>query len=309
MTEPFERGVVMISIDTEQIWGYLDCLNQRQFEKRFPDSPDAHTKLLSKLSSAGVSATWFVVGGLALPGTTGLLHCRPFLERLRDERPAQEIGLHGGLTHLIWTDKHCMRNMARNELRAGVEALTEFCRAPRSFSYARNQEAYYELLPAHGIRCFRGRPPSISWRLGRTIPGALLRGLDEVRRAVPPVVWPQRISGVLWSIPASMFLYPIGAARARVIGLRSRVERFSRGVQSAVRRRGIFHFCFHPENLAESPHGFPVLDDMLEELMQARQRGDVEILTMADVLDRIERKQIYVQQKYDAKLLEADWRP
>jgi hypothetical protein len=86
------------------------------------------------------------------------------------------------------------------------------------------------------------------------------------------------------------------------------VERFSRGIKAAARRRGIFHFCFHPENLAESPYGFPLLDDMLEKLMLARQRGDVEILTMRDVIDRIERKPSYVWQKQNAKLFEADWR-
>src|SRR5581483_8797726 len=100
MTEAFERGVVVMSIDTEMLWGYHDELNETSFEARYPNSPETHTKLLKRLTDAGVSATWFVVGALALPENTRLLHCRPFLERLRDATPAQEIGLHGGLTHL-----------------------------------------------------------------------------------------------------------------------------------------------------------------------------------------------------------------
>jgi len=297
MTEAFERGVVVMSIDTEMLWGYHDELNETSFEARYPNSPETHTKLLKRLTDAGVSATWFVVGALALPENTRLLHCRPFLERLRDATPAQEIGLHGGLTHLLWKDVRTSRQSARLELRAGIDALAELCGPPVSFSFARNLEAFHELLPQHGIRCYRTLPPTVSWRLGRTLPGAMLRGLDEVRCARPPVVWPSQVIPQLWSIPASMFLYPIGAARARVIGLRSRVARFSRGIKAAARRRGVFHFCFHPENLAESPQGFHLLDDMLEKLIGAERRGDIEILTMREVLARVERQPFYVWKK------------
>ena len=94
-----------------------------------------------------------------------------------------------------------------------------------------------------------------------------------------------------------MFLYPIGAARARIIGLRSRIDRFRLGLEAAASHRAVFHFCFHPENLVESPHGFSLLDDMLEKLVLARDRGDIEILTMSDVVARMERKELYDVQR------------
>ena len=34
----FERGVVILSLDTEQIWGYLDLLNETQFRNQYPDA-------------------------------------------------------------------------------------------------------------------------------------------------------------------------------------------------------------------------------------------------------------------------------
>jgi hypothetical protein len=71
--------------------------------------------------------------------------------------------------------------------------------------------------------------------------------------------------------------------------LRSRVERFSRGLEAAARYRGIFHFCLHPENLAESRHGFSMFEDILERLVRARDRGNVDILTMGEVVARMER--------------------
>jgi hypothetical protein len=322
MQDFFKRGVVIVSIDTERMWGYLDYLNELQFSNRFPDAPGAHEKLLDRLCKAQVAATWLLVGGLALRDSGGtsdrrisglvggrvevpaggesssaLWYCRSFVHSLREAWPPQEIGLHGGLTHLIWTDARSTVEMARRELAEGIMALAFPCGRPQSFSYPRNQEAHHYLLPQHGLRCFRGRPPAFAWRLGPTLPGAIMRAYEEVSRRTPPVVWPQEVIPGLWNIPASMFLYPMGAARARLLGLRSRCERFRRGLESAARHRAVFHFGLHPENLAESASGFSVIEDILELLVLARDRGDVEVMTMRDVVDRMERNQPYACQR------------
>ena len=140
---PFERGVVVLSIDTEQIWGYLDRVNELEFHGQYPNALGAHEQLLACLRASGVSATWFMVGGLTLresdgprdrrmaglpaswtagipsgrETTTPLWYRHSFVKRLREARPYQEVGLHGGLTHFIWTDprpdtmaKPCMNN-------------------------------------------------------------------------------------------------------------------------------------------------------------------------------------------------------
>src|SRR5947208_2844702 len=117
----FERGVVVLSLDTEQIWGHSDLLDDDQFERHYPGVPEAHHRLLRSFCSAGISATWFVVGGLALDRSDGasdprmiglptnwtgrirggdeatrpLWYNRSFVERLRDAQPRQEIGMHG----------------------------------------------------------------------------------------------------------------------------------------------------------------------------------------------------------------------
>jgi hypothetical protein len=334
MQTTFERGAFVLSIDTEQIWGYLDFLSEAQFHAQYPNTFEAHDKLLDRLCEAGVRATWFVVGGLALresagrwdlrmpdlpqdwvrgiPSgreTTAPLWFRPsFVERLRDAMPSQEIGLHGGLTHLVWTDPRATRDAVRFELSEGIKALNRIGVTPASFSFARNQEAYHEFLPAHGIRCFRGSPPTLAWRLGRTVSGTLLRAAEEWRCTTPPAVWPSEHPAGLWNIPASTFLYPIGPTRARLIGLGSRVERVRRGLEAAIRNRGIFHFCLHPENLAESPQGFSILDEILEALAGARERGDVEIVAMSDLVKRLEMEQNHAQSEQNSyqSVFEAD---
>src|SRR5271166_6010674 len=311
----FDRGVAILSFDIEQMWGYFDRLNEPRFQLRYPGAVEAHEKLLSCLCSARISATWFVVGGMtlansqgsqdrrmaglpsdwtaAIPGTRAttapLWYRHSFIQRLRDARPHQEIGLHGGLTHFIWTDARATADVVKWELAEGIKALQQSSVQPLSFSFGREQEAYHRLLPAHGIRCFRGRTPVLACELGRTVPGALLRALDEFRSAAPPPVWPRQILPRLWNIPSSLFLYPIGKSRTRVLPLRSRIHRFTRGLEVAARHRGVSHFCLHPENLAESDQGFPVFEEMLERLDRARCNGDIEVLTVGEVASRAER--------------------
>jgi peptidoglycan/xylan/chitin deacetylase (PgdA/CDA1 family) len=310
----FERGAVILSFDIEQIWGYFDRLNERQFRSRYPNALEAHEKLLALLSASSVSATWFIVGGMALrqsdgawdfrvaglpiewtskiPGgceMTAPLWYRPsFVERLREAQPCQEIGLHGGLTHLIWTDRRSTRVVVKQELAEGVKALEQALVRPLSFSFGREQEAYHELLPEHGILSYRGRTPVLACEMGPTLPGAILRAFDELTRATPPPVWPHETHPGLWNIPSSLFLYPIGPSRTAVLALRSRVQRVNRGLEAAIRHHGIFHFCLHPENLAESPDGFSLFEDILERLIRARDRGDIEILSMGQVAARME---------------------
>ncbi len=312
--ERFERGVVILSFDTEQIWGHADYLNGAQFLERYPGAIDAHDELLNRLCAADIRATWFLVGGLTLPGAEGardlrmaglpgecisavppgdettapLWYRRSFVERLKGAIPSQEIGLHGGLTHLIWTEPRITRHIAERELAEGVQALNEAGVRPCSFSHPREQERYHDLLPLYGIRCYRSPTPTLAFRLGRTLPGAILRILDEMRRATPPPVWPREVTPGLWTIPASLFLYPIGKSRTRLVPMRSRVERFRRGIDAAVRHHGIFHYCLHPDNLTEAPDGFSMLDDMLAELVERRQSGDIEIITLADMVDRMQ---------------------
>lgn len=311
----FDRGVVILSFDTEQMWGYFDRLSEPQFQNRYPDALGAHERLLECLTAAGLSGTWLVVGGMTLhesdggrdhrmaglppdwtssiPGgresTTPLWYRRSFVNRLRDARPLQEIGLHAGLTHFIWTDGRATSTVIQRELTEGVKALGQAGVRPLSFSFGREQEAYHKLLPSHGILTYRGRTPVLACQLGPTLPGALLRALDEMVRATPPPVWPHETLPGLWNIPSSLFLYPIGPSRTRIVRLRSRLERFSRGLEAATRHRGIFHFCLHPENLAESPQGFSLCEDIFERLVQSRDRGDIEVLTMGQVAARMER--------------------
>jgi hypothetical protein len=315
MPELFPTGAVLLSIDTEHMWGYSDHLTEAAFHQRFPRAVEGQQRMLAHLVGADISATWFVVGGMALQDCAGghdlrfaglpdywvrrvprsresadSLWCQPsFVRSLLHVTPSQEIGLHGGLTHLPWQDPHVSREHAERELAEGVRSLEELGVRPESFSFARTQEAFHTLLPQHGLHSFRGRVPALAWKLGRTLPGAFLRALDEWCATDPPIVWPREVMPGLWNVPASMFFYPIRPAHRNPAPIRSRVQRFVKGVAGAVRSQAIFHFSLHPENLVESPQAFSVFDEILDRLSRARREEGVEVLTMSEVARRMER--------------------
>jgi len=220
--------------------------------------------------------------------TAPLWYRRAFIRQLAAASTKQEIGLHGGLTHLIWTDDHSRLEVARAEIKAGLAVFEELKIRPRSFSFPRNQERYHHLLAEHGIQSYRGRLPILSEKFGRTLPGSLVRVADELGRATPPPVWPSEKLPGLWNIPASLFLYPIGPKRARWVPLESRIERVRRGIQAAIKRRGVFHFCLHPANLAENPQGFALFEAILKEFVSAKEKGDADIVTMGDLAEQME---------------------
>ncbi|MFZ0594499.1 MAG: hypothetical protein WAM39_28850 [Bryobacteraceae bacterium] len=307
----FERGAVVISIDTEQIWGHFDITREHDFCKRYPNAPAVNDRLLKCICSAGLSATWDVVGALSLPGSEGaadprmcglpeewigripagdeiatpLWYRRRFVTAIRDAVPTQEIALHGGLTHMVWGNGDNSSETLRLEMLRGMEALDEIGVQPRSFVFPRDLEGHHDVLAKGGIQCYRGRAPIMSEWLGYNPAGSITRAIEEVARLTPPPIWPTEVLPGLWNIPASLFIYCMGRSRSRWVPLHLRLERVRRGVEAAIQSKGIFHLGLHPENLAEAPDAFGTFETILSYLAGMREKG-VEILTMAQVLDR-----------------------
>jgi len=310
---PFERGAAVISIDTEQIWGYLDLFDEQQFEARYPNTREIHDRLLTLLTREGIGATWTVVGMFAQAGSKGpaddrlagvpawwthrvpagsektrpLWYARTFVERLKRASVAQEIGMHGGISHLVWGDPRVEAVTAARELRAGMQALAALGLQPSAFVFPRDLEAHHQVLRDGGIRCFRGRAPILSERFGYGKFGALVRTGEEIFKAAPPIVQPVEFLPGLWNLPASMFIYSLGRNRSRFVAPRLRVERTRLGLTAAAAQKGIFHLGLHPENLAESDFAFSVFEAMIHQICRRRDRERLEVLTMTAAVDRV----------------------
>jgi hypothetical protein len=291
----------------------MDLMNERQFEKRYPCVREIHDRLLELLSAEGIGATWTVVGAMSLAESRGALdermqglpehwtaripagderthplwYARSFVRQLQRARTPQEIGMHGGISHLIWGDRGTSSTAAERELRAGMQALLEIGIRPRSFVFPRDLEALLAVLGECGIRCYRGRSPILSERFGYSKIGGIVRAAEELARLTPMVVWPEESKPGLWNLRPSMFIYSLGAERCRIVPARLRVDRTRIGLKAAIRRQGIFHLALHPENLAESLFAFSVFESMIHEICRFRDRHGLETLTMIQGVDRV----------------------
>lgn len=309
-----------LTFDTELVWGSFDRIPVADFARRYPDIRGTVRDLLSLLGRYDVSATWAVVGHLFLsscerePG--GLAHPElarprqswwqddwyavdPCTDRWRDPlwygddivdmllaaRVPQEIGCHS-FAHAPYGDPAMTAAAVNADLDACVAVAQRRGIALRSFVFPRNCEGHHEALLEHGFRAFRGADPT--WFAG--LPGALRRGAHLIDQAVglaPPVSQPaERLPG-LWNIPGSALLIHRHGLR-RAISREARLRKAQAGLARVCSTGGVLHLWTHPFNVAQNrEYMLLVLETVLREAAEARDRGELRIETMAQIAERL----------------------
>jgi peptidoglycan/xylan/chitin deacetylase (PgdA/CDA1 family) len=323
MTEPkaetsLERGVFMISIDTELAWGCFDRADREERWRLEERSREVIRRLLELFERYSISATWAVVGHLFLsscdhcegrthpevarpqhdwlpgdwfqydPGTCverdPLWYAPDVIEQLQQGSPEQEIASHS-FSHLLFADRGCSREAATADLRECVAAAKRANVSLHSFVYPRNRIAYLDLLPANGFACYRGADPQ--WYGGwPRIAKRLAHYADDLLALPPPTVLPRR-EGSLWNIPGSVMLQGMDGIR-KWIPARCRTVRGLAGLRRAAARRQLFHLWFHPINFAVDMEAMlACLEPVLKRASELRDRGELEVLTMGELAARL----------------------
>jgi hypothetical protein len=193
---------------------------------------------------------------------------------------------------VIFGDPGCSRETAKSELAASVKAAGDMGIEMRSFAFPRNEVGYLDVLKEFGFECYRG--PERNWYGDKNWSFSVKRLChlwDVITGATPSVGLPEFTDSGLWNIPASMVYFPMHGLR-RYIPISSRVRRAVKGLDTAARRKQVFHLWFHPTNLADhSDAMFDGLRRILEHACSLRARGEIEFLPMgwvagADTLRR-----------------------
>jgi peptidoglycan/xylan/chitin deacetylase (PgdA/CDA1 family) len=317
---PAAAGTLVLSFDTEQIWGSFDHTAPDAFMRRYPDEVGTVRDLIGLLDRHAVPATWAVVGHLFLRachrGTNGeahpeLVHPRQswwdrdwlaadpctdldrdpvwygteMLEAIEAARTPQEIGSHS-FSHPLFDDPEMAEDAARSE----IEACMRLARARgielRSFVFPRNREGHHQLLRDAGFTAFRGADPVWHARLPGPA-GRIGHLLDQAAGIGPPVSVPtERLPG-LWNIPGSMMLMN-GNGPRRFMTRRARVTKALHGLRRAVSGGAVFHLWTHPFNIAADRQSMlEDLDRILAEAATLRERGALNIEPMAAVARRM----------------------
>ncbi|MGI8992319.1 MAG: polysaccharide deacetylase [Bryobacteraceae bacterium] len=315
----FDTGIFTISLDFELIWGTLDLFGPGRFRETCRRERAVVERLLDLFAEFDVSATWCTVGHLFLgecshsgggnhpeivrpchdwvshewfthdPGGTEASHPafygRSLMEKIRSCPVPQEIGCHT-FSHVIFGDPGCSRATAESELAACVKLADELGIRMRSFVFPRNRVGHLDLLRAFNFTCYRSPEPQ--WYEAERWPEAVKRAghlFNVLVAKEPPVRLPERDSDGLWHTPASMLWFPMKPGRAyNPVSLT--VKRAIKGLDAAVRDKRVFHLWFHPTDMAEQTERMlPGLRAVLEYARGLRERGDLRVLSMGDLVN------------------------
>ena len=309
-----------LTLDTELFWGSFDQMTPEHFAHLYPNIRGTIASILKLLDQYEVSATWAVLGHLFLSecrrDASGLAHpelVRPqqswrpgdwysvdpctdgirdplwygedILDALQATHTPQEIGCHS-FSHVLYGDPALTREAVDADLDICVALAARRGITLRSFVFPRNSEGHHEALQAHGFHAYRGADPT--WHAG--LPGQLGRVAhlaDQLAGLPPPVSHPtERLPG-LWNIPGSCLLIHRTGIRG-LIPTASRIRKAKAGLQRAKATGGGFHLWTHPFNLASDPqYMIAVLDAILREAVEHRDRGDLVIEPMGTIAQRL----------------------
>ena len=318
---PVRQAIFTLSLDFELIWGSVHHMGPERFSAACEmERSSVIDRLLELFVKYEVPATWCIVGHLFIdhcqcldgtkhpeiipPSRDWLQHdpCgneetnpnfygRSLLRKIQSCPVPQEIGCHS-FSHIMFPE--CSRETARSEIAECVRLASEMGIEMKSFAFPRNRVCHLDVLEEYGFTHYRGPGKNERWENGRS---DLLRRLghlfDILFATEPQPVVPER-KNALWNIPGSTIFFPKHGIR-RYIPMSFRVRRARKGLNAAVRDRGIFHLWFHPTNMADEIESmFSGLDRILAYASQLRRNGRIEFLPMgaistssAEVLDNL----------------------
>jgi peptidoglycan/xylan/chitin deacetylase (PgdA/CDA1 family) len=196
-----------------------------------------------------------------------------------------DVAAHG-FSHAILDPRHVGADVADAEFNSARHAAKDAGLAPPvSFVFPQNVVGHVDRLRAAGYACFRdgdagrpgrGGPPGGARRVGSLAAHAL---------AAPPWVGrPSRRADGVVSVPSS---YPLISREGlrRAVTRRAKVYRAEKGLELATRRGAVLHLWTHPHAFGDDA-ALGDLAAVLDTVASRRDRGHIEVLTMAEVADR-----------------------
>jgi len=305
-------GVFTLSVDVEGLWGLFFVRSYVEDTSAAEAGRRALPRMLSLLAERRMHATFAFVGHLFLDGCgpwTGAPHPdapRPKYswydrdwyaddpggdetshplwyarsQALAAAAAGHDVGAHG-FAHAILDSSCVASDVADSEFsQAQAAARAAGLPALRSFVFPQNVVGHADRLAAAGFSCYRESDGGRGARAGP--PGGLrrARNLAEHALAAEPFVGKpvRRADGVV-ALPSSFPLLGREGIR-KAVTRGARVARVEKGLDAAARDGAMLHVWTHPHALSDED-AFADLVAVLDAVARRRDRGDVEVLTMA----------------------------
>jgi hypothetical protein len=318
-----QYGAFVISLDFELLWGVRDKRTVADYGANIRGVRDVVPALLDLFAEREIACTWATVGLLFFGTNKAMLAALParkpcyadprmssygyLAEVGTDEQhdpyyygislirrilgaPAQEIGTHT-FSHFYCLEEGGEVEAFRADLEAARAAAADLGIGLASIVFPRNQisPAHLAVCREFGLRAFRGNERAWFHRARRDAEQTLLVRGARLADSYVPIAGahehePRLVAGMV-DIAASRFLRPAG----RNAGLeRLRLARITSAMETAARRRMLFHLWWHPHNFGVNlQQNLAFLRDILDHFRALQDRYGMRSMTMAAVADEV----------------------
>ena len=300
-----DRGTFVVSLDFELAWGTRGRPSADKVGQYLAGTRPAIDRMLQLFQQYEIPATWVMVGGLLLGGSSrhpllsdsrygdipvGDCQSQPnwyaedIVQKIRDCDVPQEIGCHT-LTHMYVNESQESRQQLDWELEEFVKLFEQRgLPKPVSFIFPKHYMHHFDLIARHGFKCYRG--PETGWF--ERLPTAPIRGamrlLNSRLRRAPVVGLPSPSPEGLVEIPSSHFYAPFQSV-GKYVSLNDRVAQAIAGMNAAAKQKKIYHLWTHPFNMgADTKSLLGGLELILRHFQTLRERGQLECRSMGSLV-------------------------
>jgi len=302
-------GSVIISIDAELAWGFVDFPKLPMH--RLQRAREMWMQLNNLLERYEIPATWAIVGHLFLehcdgrhpdhpagaewfrrdPGGTAdtdeIWYAPDLIKHVIDADVGHDIGSHS-FSHVNFENDDTSRQTAFTELRMCQDIANQWDIEMDSFVFPRNCVGHPDVLREQGFTSYRTTKPEM-WDQATVIEPVVKLINGSPAGATPPTVTPSLDEHGLVRIPASLFLFGF---EGRPRDLLSTVwgdpilRMAKRGIDRAAVTDEHFHIWLHPNNIIDQ-HGLDRIGAILSYINTLRKDAHLSVKTMQDIATEV----------------------
>lgn len=311
-TFDLDKGYFLLSLDTEQAWGYHDCFDWKLFSRDGKREQQAVERLLEILDEFDLTATWAVLGILfrrqldAMPSDNGFKKNAAFEQLLRSNHPLvlgdriiaallakrhrHEIAFHG-YTHRVFDERLMSKAEAEFEVQQWLEAAKSSSVIPKAVVFPRNRIGHLELLRRYGMLCYRGEE-LLPRAYSLPVLGKALRWLhhNSVAMCTPLAHKPVVDSCGMVNLPSSRWLFGFNRKLDRLFdatGLHTlRLRKIAKGIRRAAREKKVIHLWAHPHEF-HTEKDFEKLRYLFSQVAEEISAGRMESVGMTELAENV----------------------
>ncbi len=316
-----QYGAFVISLDFELLWGVRDNRTIADYGANILGVREVIPALLDLFAERNIACTWATVGLLFFATNTAMRAALParkpryanarissyhyldevgtdeehdpyyfglsLIKRILDH-PAQEIGTHT-FSHFYCLEEGGDIAAFRADLEAARTVAGRLGIKLSSIVFPRNQVAHLSVCRELGLRAFRGNERVWFHRARSQSEQSPLVRACRLADSYLPIGGPHDhepalVDGMV-DIPASRFLRAVGNSAALE---RLRLQRITSAMETAARRRKLFHLWWHPHNFGVDLQGnLAFLRAILDCFRALHERYGMRSMTMAALADDV----------------------